>query len=77
MKVSKSNIVTIDNKVIKNTNNLIYIALNKPVGITCTTEKSVKGNIVDFINHDKRIFPIGRLDKDSQGLIFLTNDRCV
>ena len=61
-------------KVIKNTNDLIYIALNKPVGITCTTEKSVKGNIVDFINHDKRIFPIGRLDKDSQGLIFLTND---
>lgn len=74
MKVSKSNIVTIDNKVIKNTNDLIYIALNKPVGITCTNEKSVKGNIVDFINHDKRIFPIGRLDKDSQGLIFLTND---
>ena len=74
MKVSKSNIVTIDNKVIKNTNNLIYIALNKPVGITCTTEKSVKGNIVDFVNHNKRIFPIGRLDKDSQGLIFLTND---
>ena len=74
MKVSKSNIVTIDNKVIKNTNDLIYIALNKPVGITCTTEKSVKGNIVDFVNHNKRIFPIGRLDKDSQGLIFLTND---
>lgn len=74
MKVSKSNVVTIDNKVIKNNNDLIYIALNKPVGITCTTEKAVKGNIVDFINHNKRIFPIGRLDKDSQGLIFLTND---
>lgn len=74
MKVSKSNVVTIDNKVIKNNNDLIYIALNKPVGITCTTEKALKGNIVDFINHNKRIFPIGRLDKDSQGLIFLTND---
>lgn len=74
MKVSNLNVITIDNKVIKTTNKLIYIALNKPVGITCTTEKSVKGNIVDFINHDKRIFPIGRLDKDSQGLIFLTND---
>lgn len=74
MKVSKSNVVTIDNKIIKNNNDLIYIALNKPVGITCTTEKAVKGNIVDFINHNKRIFPIGRLDKDSQGLIFLTND---
>ncbi|WP_294342228.1 23S rRNA pseudouridine(2604) synthase RluF [uncultured Clostridium sp.] len=74
MKVSKSNVVTIDNKVIKNNNDIIYIALNKPVGITCTTEKAVKGNIVDFINHNKRIFPIGRLDKDSQGLIFLTND---
>ena len=74
MKVSKSNVVTIDNKVIKNNNDIIYLALNKPVGITCTTEKAVKGNIVDFINHNKRIFPIGRLDKDSQGLIFLTND---
>ena len=52
----------------------IYIALNKPVGITCTTEKKVKGNIVDFVGHNKRIFPIGRLDKDSQGLILLTND---
>lgn len=52
----------------------IYIALNKPVGITCTTEKHVKGNIVDFVNHPERIFPIGRLDKDSEGLILLTND---
>jgi len=53
---------------------LIYIALNKPVGITCTTELHVEGNIIDFVNHRERIFPIGRLDKPSQGLIFLTND---
>jgi 23S rRNA pseudouridine2604 synthase len=52
---------------------LVFIALNKPVGITCTTEAEVNNNIVDFVNHSKRIFPIGRLDKDSQGLIFLTN----
>mgnify|MGYP001158376760 CR=1 FL=1 len=52
----------------------IFILLNKPVGITSTTEKGVKGNIVDFVNYPQRIFPVGRLDKDSQGLIFLTND---
>lgn len=54
--------------------NLIFLALNKPVGITSTTEENVHDNIVKFVNHNKRIFPIGRLDKDSQGLIFLTND---
>ena len=52
----------------------VYIALNKPVGITCTTESSVKDNIVDFIGHEQRIFPIGRLDKDSEGLILLTSN---
>ena len=52
----------------------VYIALNKPVGITCTTDQSVKGNIVDFIDHEQRIFPIGRLDKDSEGLILLTSN---
>ncbi len=54
--------------------NNVYIALNKPVGITSTTEKNVKGNIVDLVNHPLRIFNIGRLDKDSEGLILLTND---
>jgi 23S rRNA pseudouridine2604 synthase len=54
--------------------NKIYIAFNKPVGVTCTTEESTKGNIVDYVNHATRVFNIGRLDKDSQGLIFLTND---
>ena len=52
---------------------LVLIALNKPVGIISTTEENEKDNIVDFVNHSKRVFPIGRLDKDSQGLIFLTN----
>jgi 23S rRNA pseudouridine2604 synthase len=52
----------------------IYIALNKPAGITCTTEAHVEGNIIDLIGHPERIFPIGRLDKDSEGLILLTNN---
>lgn len=52
----------------------VYIALNKPVGITSTTESHIKGNIVDFVGHTERIFPIGRLDKDSEGLILLTSD---
>ncbi|WP_321343930.1 23S rRNA pseudouridine(2604) synthase RluF [uncultured Draconibacterium sp.] len=52
----------------------IYLAFHKPVGITCTTDTSKKDNIVDFINFPERIFPIGRLDKPSEGLIFMTND---
>ncbi len=52
----------------------VYLALNKPAGIICTTERKVKGNIVDFVNFPRRIFPIGRLDKPSTGLILLTND---
>jgi len=52
----------------------VYIALNKPVGITCTTDTTVDGNIVDFVDHAQRIFPIGRLDKDSEGLILLTSN---
>lgn len=54
--------------------NNVYIALNKPIGITSTTEKGVKGNIIDLVNHPLRIFNIGRLDKESEGLILLTND---
>jgi len=72
--VSFSDYIEISGKPLKNREELIYIAFNKPVGITCTTEHKVNGNIIDFINYPKRIFPIGRLDKPSQGLIFLTND---
>jgi len=58
----------------KQAENSILLAYNKPVGITSTTEANVKGNIVEHVNHSERVFPIGRLDKDSQGLIFLTNN---
>lgn len=58
----------------KTAENNIYIAFNKPVGVTCTTEEGTDGNIIDYVNHSSRIFPIGRLDKDSQGLILLTNN---
>jgi len=58
----------------KEESNFILLAFNKPVGITSTTESNVKDNIVDYVNHSERIFPIGRLDKDSSGLIFLTNN---
>ncbi|MBL6750024.1 MAG: 23S rRNA pseudouridine(2604) synthase RluF [Nevskia sp.] len=66
--------VRIDGRPLGAKKKTVYIALNKPVGITCTTERHVRGNIVDFVNHRERIFPIGRLDKDSEGLILLTND---
>ncbi|MCA1026577.1 23S rRNA pseudouridine(2604) synthase RluF [Cytobacillus kochii] len=66
--------VRVDGNQIRVARNNVYIALNKPVGITSTTEKGVKGNIVDLVNHPLRIFNIGRLDKDSEGLILMTND---
>ncbi len=73
-KVSPTDEVCVDGKLIEASNNTIYIAFNKPVGITCTTELDMKSNIIHHINHSQRIFPIGRLDKPSEGLIFLTND---
>lgn len=57
----------------RDADDLVLIALNKPVGIVSTTENGEKDNIVDYVNHSTRVFPIGRLDKDSQGIIFLTN----
>ncbi|WP_346940424.1 23S rRNA pseudouridine(2604) synthase RluF [uncultured Clostridium sp.] len=73
-RVSPTDTVVVGGKTIKPKSNKVYIALNKPVGITCTSETHVKGNIIDFVNYHERIFPIGRLDKPSEGLIFLTND---
>lgn len=66
--------IRVNGTLITGNENLVYIALNKPVGITCTTDKRVKGNVVDFINHKERIFHIGRLDKPSEGLLLMTND---
>ncbi|MDA9634580.1 23S rRNA pseudouridine(2604) synthase RluF [bacterium] len=76
-KVTGQEEIQVNNKIIKKLENKkhIYIAFNKPVGIVCTTDtKREKDNIVDYINYPTRIFPIGRLDKPSEGLIFLTND---
>lgn len=77
-KVQQGDVVKVDGKAIaasaQNKSDRIYIAYNKPIGITCTTENHVWGNIIDAIGHKERIFPIGRLDKPSEGLIFLTSD---
>ncbi|WP_298440873.1 23S rRNA pseudouridine(2604) synthase RluF [uncultured Ferrimonas sp.] len=77
-KVGPGDRVAVDGRTIKasasNKADRVYIAYNKPIGITCTTERDVYGNIIDAIGHKQRIFPIGRLDKPSEGLIFLTSD---
>ena len=73
--VKPGDVVKVNGQLIdpRESEDLVLIALNKPVGIVSTTEDGERDNIVDFVNHSKRVFPIGRLDKDSQGLIFLTN----
>jgi len=77
-KVAPGDVVTVDGQHIQasatDKADRVYIAYHKPIGITCTTELHIKGNIVDAIGHKQRIFPIGRLDKPSEGLIFLTSD---
>jgi 23S rRNA pseudouridine2604 synthase len=72
--VAEGDTVCVDGQRVGAPSRHVYIAFNKPVGITCTTERHVQGNIVDFIGMRERIFPIGRLDKDSEGLILLTNN---
>ena len=75
-KVAPNDEVHVDGKLIKNTKtSFVYLAFNKPIGIVCTTDTKVeKDNIIDYIKYPKRIFPIGRLDKQSEGLILLTDD---
>ena len=75
-KIDPNDDISVDGeRISKKPNKKIYIILNKPKGIVCTTDSGVeKNNIIDYVNHPKRIFPIGRLDKTSEGLIFLTND---
>jgi len=73
-RVMPGDVVEIDGEPIKNKDKIVYLVFNKPVGITCTTDLKDKHNIISFINFKSRIFPIGRLDKPSEGLIFLTND---
>lgn len=73
-RVKEGDVVLVDGEPIRKKKETVYLALNKPKGITCTTDLKDKTNIIDFVNFKTRIFPIGRLDKRSEGLIFLTND---
>ena len=73
-RVEPGDTVAVDGEPLKKKKTAVYIALNKPRGITCTTDLQDKSNIIDFMQYKSRIFPIGRLDKLSEGLIFLTND---
>ncbi len=73
-RVKPGDVVKVDGEPLKKKTSPIYIMLNKPKGVTCTTDLKDKNNIIDYVNHKVRIFPIGRLDKLSEGLIFLTND---
>ena len=73
-RVEEGDEVLLDGKPLRKNPKRIYIAFHKPRGLTCTTDLRDKTNVISYINHPQRIFPIGRLDKDSEGLIFLTND---
>lgn len=73
-KVMDGDIVLVNGRKVTPDDDMVYIALNKPLGVTCTTDKRDPSNIIDYIGFDERIFPVGRLDKNSSGLILLTND---
>jgi len=73
-KINTGDIVTVNNTIVSIDEELVYIALNKPIGVVSTTDQNIENNIVDFMKYPKRIFHVGRLDKDSEGLIFMTND---
>jgi 23S rRNA pseudouridine2604 synthase len=74
VQVNEGDVVCVDGKPVGGAEKHVYIALNKPVGVVCTTDREIPGNITDFVAYRERIFPIGRLDKDSEGLILLTNN---
>lgn len=74
MKVMLNSVVTVNGKIVSKVNEQIYLAFNKPAGIVCTAEKKEKNNIIDYLNYPKRLMYAGRLDKDSTGLIIMTND---
>lgn len=73
-RVMPEDVVLVEGNSLSEKENLVYIALNKPIGITCTTDQRIDGNVVDFIGHEERIFHVGRLDKPSEGLLLMTND---
>ena len=73
-KVMDGDIVLVNGMKVTPADDMVYIAFNKPLGVTCTTDKRDPSNIIDYIGFDERIFPVGRLDKNSSGLILLTND---
>lgn len=73
-RVAKKDVVKLDGRIVEPKNTILYIALNKPVGVVSTTDEREPDNIIEFMNYPERLFPIGRLDKPSEGLIFLTND---
>lgn len=72
--VNEGDVVCVDGQPVGGAQKHVYIALNKPVGVVCTTDRDIPGNITDFMRYPERIFPIGRLDKESEGLILLTNN---
>ena len=74
VKVTREDEISVNGSIVTKHTKNFYLAFHKPVGITCTTDLRIKGNIISYINYPERIFPIGRLDKPSEGLIFMTND---
>ena len=77
MRVTPQDVILVDGKPVRKEERKVYLALNKPRGIVCTAEKREKNNIIDYLNYPLRVYPVGRLDKDSEGLILLTNDGAI
>ena len=77
MRVTPQDAMLVDGKPVRKEERKVYLALNKPRGIVCTAEKREKNNIIDYLNYPLRVYPVGRLDKDSEGLILLTNDGAI